>query len=181
MEIISLDAAIVITEKSRRTWWRRIAEGAVSRVADDKRGRAMLSWKEVAPFVCLPMTSEDLEFLSRADASDAEAQNDIGQLFSTAGKHEAAIYWLQLAAQQENPDAMQWLGSCYLSGKGVPKDDYLAVMWIAKAASFGHVIAKAQMDSLLSWLPHAPKLERQPPRLLQSMMYRSVYHASSVC
>jgi TPR repeat protein len=94
------------------------------------------------------MTTEDLSFVLRADASDAEAQNDIGQLFSTNDKHEAALYWLQQAAQQENPDAMQWLGSCYLSGKGVLKDDYLAVMWIAKAASHGHVIAKAQMASL---------------------------------
>lgn len=153
MDAISLDAAIAITDKSRRTWWRRIAEGAVSRVADDERGRAMLSWSEVAPHVCIPMTSEDLAFVLRADSSDADAQNDIGQLFSTAGKHEAALYWLQLAAQQENPDAMQWLGSCYVSGKGVPKDDYLAVMWIAKAASYGHVIAKAQMDTLL---PRSP-------------------------
>jgi TPR repeat protein len=148
MEAISLDTAIAISGKSRRTWWRRIAEGVVRRVADDARGRAMLSWSEVMPYVCIPMTTEDLSFVLRADASDAEAQNDIGQLFSTNDKHEAALYWLQQAAQQENPDAMQWLGSCYLSGKGVLKDDYLAVMWIAKAASHGHVIAKAQMASL---------------------------------
>lgn len=145
MEIISLDAAVVITKKSRRTWWRRLAQGALTRHANDERGRAMLSWAEIAPHVCIPMTSEDCEFMLRADAGDADAQNDIGQLFSLAGKHEAALYWLQQAAQRKNPDSMQWLGSCYLSGKGVPKDDYLAVMWIAKAASYGHVIAKAQM------------------------------------
>ena len=117
----------------------------------------MLSWEQVAPLVCIPMTSEDLAFLFRADASDADAQNDIGQLFSTAGKDEAALYWIQQAAQQKNPDAMQWLGSCYLSGKGVQKDDYLAVMWIAKAASYGHVIAKEQMASL--WPKYANKKE----------------------
>lgn len=148
MQTISLDAAVVITEKSRRTWWRRIAEGTVTRRAGDERGRAMVSWAEIAPHVCIPMTSEDCEFMLRADASDADAQNDIGQLFSLAGKHEAALYWLQQAAQRKNPDAMQWLGSCYLSGKGVSKDDNLGVMWIAKAASCGHVIAKAQMEAL---------------------------------
>ena len=163
MDAISLDTAIAITEKSRRTWWRRIAEGAISRVADDERGRAMLSWSEVAPHVCIPMTSEDLAYVLLADAGDADAQNDIGQLFSTAGKHEMALYWLQQAAQQENPDAMQWLGGYYLSGKGVPKDDYLAVMWIAKAASYGHMIAKAQMASI--W-PGFLESQKQEPSIV---------------
>ena len=149
MGSISIDASIVITEKSRRTWWRRISEGAVRRVADDRRGRAMLSWDEVLPHICIPMTPEDLAFVLRADAGDAEAQNDVGQLFSIAGKYEAALYWLQQAAQQGNPDAMQWLGRCHLSGEGVPKDDNLGIMWIAKAASSGHVIAKTQMYALL--------------------------------
>jgi hypothetical protein len=148
MESISVDAAIVITEKSRRTWWRRISEGAVLRAADDERGRAMLVWDGVVPHICIPMTPEDLSFVLRADASDAEAQNDVSQLFSIAGKHEAALYWLQQAAQQDHADAMQWLGRCYLGGEGVPKDEHLGIMWIAKAAAHGHVIAKAQMKSL---------------------------------
>ena len=109
----------------------------------------MLSWDDVLPHICIPMTPEDLAFVLRADAGDAEAQNDIGQLFSIAGKYEAALYWLQQAAQQGNPDAMQWLGRCHLSGEGVPKDDNLGIMWIAKAASHGHVIAKFQMNAML--------------------------------
>lgn len=150
MNAISLDATIVITEKSRRTWWRRIAEGVISRTSDDARGRAMLSWVDVAAYVCIPMTAEDLEIMLRADAGNADAQNDIGQLFSIAGKHEAALYWLQQAAEQRNADAMQWLSHCHLSGNGVPKDDYLGVMWLAKAASYGHVIATLQMKALFS-------------------------------
>ena len=150
MGSISIDASIVITEKSRRTWWRRISEGAVRRVADDRRGRAMLSWDDVLSHICIPMTSEDFAFVLRADAGDAEAQNDIGQLFSIAGKYKAALYWLQQAAQQGHPDAMQWLGRCYLRGEGVPKDDNLGIMWIAKAASHGHMIAKSQMHAMLS-------------------------------
>lgn len=148
MEAISIDAVVVITERSRRTWWRRLAEGTFRRMSDDNRGRAMLSWDEVVPLICIPMRSEDLAFVLRADASDAEAQNDIGQLFSINGKHEAAFYWIQKAAQNGHADAMQWLGHFYLSGEGVPKDEYLGVMWIAKAASYGHVIAQAQMNAL---------------------------------
>ena len=148
MEAISIDAVIVITEKSRRTWWRRISEGTVRRVADDGRRRAKLSWDDVLPHICIPMTPEDLAFVLRADAGDAEAQNDIGQLFSIAGKYKAALYWLQQAAQQEHPDAMQWLGRCYLSGEGVPQNDNLGIMWIAKAASYGHVIAQSQINAM---------------------------------
>ena len=108
----------------------------------------MLSWNEVAPLICIPLTPEDVNFVLRADASDAEAQNDTGQIFSMCGKHEAALYWIQQAAQQGYPDAMQCLGRFYLRGEGVQKDENLGVMWIAKAASYGHVIAQAQMDAL---------------------------------
>lgn len=148
LKAISLDSVIAITGKSRRTWWRRISEGDINRAPDDEKGRAMLSWSDVAPHVCIPMTAEEQDIVLRADTNDADAQNDIGLIFLSASKHEEAIYWLKRSAQQENPDAMQGLGSCYLSGIGVPKDDYLGIMWISKAASYGHMIAKAQMAAL---------------------------------
>lgn len=146
---ISVESAIVMTELSRRTWWRRIAAGEVTRVADDGRGRAMISWPDVVPKICVPMDSLDQSFVLRADAGEAEAQNDIGQLFLSAGKPAAALYWLQKAAQQNNADAMQCLGRCYLSGQGVAKDENLGLMWLAKAAAFGHVIAQELMNGLL--------------------------------
>ena len=96
------------------------------------------------------MDPVDLAFVLRADAGDADAQSDIGQLFSNAGKHKCALYWFQQAAQKGNSDAMQWLGRCYISGEGVPKDDNLGIMWIAKAAAHGHVIAQAQMSNFRS-------------------------------
>ena len=148
VNVISVEAAIAITERSRSTWWRRIAKGEITRVADDARGRAMLLWSEVVPQICVPMEPDDLTFVLRADAGDAAAQNDIGQFFSIAGKHKIALYWLQQAAQQYYPDAMQWLGRCYISGDGVPKNDNLGIMWIAKAAAHDHVIAQTQIKGL---------------------------------
>lgn len=145
---ISVEATIAVTERSRSTWWRRITRREVTRVADDASGRTMLLWSEVAPMVCISMSSRDLTYLLRADSGDASAQSDIGQLFSTAGRHTVALYWIRKAADQEYPDAMQWLGRCYLSGDGVPKNDNLGVMWIAKAAAHGHSIALEQMDWL---------------------------------
>jgi len=40
--VISLDTACALSALSKSTWWRRIAKGDFTRVADDARGRAML-------------------------------------------------------------------------------------------------------------------------------------------
>ncbi|MCC6200245.1 MAG: sel1 repeat family protein [Moraxellaceae bacterium] len=148
--VISIDATSAITGLSRRTWWRRISTGEVTRVTDDDRGRAMLLWSEVEPRICVPIEPEDKEFILLADAGDAEAQDDIGQLFLMSEKYQAAIYWFEQAAQQNNADAMQWLGHCHINGKGVSKDENLGIMWIAKAAALGHVIAQGQMKGLIN-------------------------------
>jgi uncharacterized protein len=143
---ISVAASVVITERSRRTWWRRIADGKVTRLADDARGRAMLSLAEVAPFICIPLDQADFNFLALADAGNTDAQNDMGQLFSNAGKPKIALYWLEQAASQGHADAMQWLGRCHIGGDGVPRNKNIGLMWIAKAAAHGHVIAQAQIQ-----------------------------------
>lgn len=89
-----------------------------------------------------------MDLIQQADAGDATAQNEIGQMFAVAGKPVAALYWLKASAEQNHPDAMHNLGSCYIAGNSVPKDENLGIMWIAKAASYGHVIALTQMKSL---------------------------------
>lgn len=149
---ISIDAASAITSLSRSTWWRRISTQAVTRAADD-RGRTMLLWSEVAPHVDIFMDAENHETLFLADIGYADAQNTIGQFFLSAEKHKSAIYWFQLASKQDHPDAMQWLGDCYVCGKGVEKNEYLGLMWIAKAAVLGHVIAQEQLNELLGRAP----------------------------
>ncbi len=146
---ISIDTACGITEMSKSTWWRRIGKGDFTRVTDDARGRAMLLWSEVAPLIYVQIEIEDRQLILLADAGDAEAQDDIGQLCLMGEKYQAAFYWFQLAAQQNNPDAMQWLGHCYINGKGVSKDDNLGMMWLAKAAALGHAIAQGQMKGLI--------------------------------
>jgi hypothetical protein len=148
MNQISMESAIALTDLSRRTWWRYISEGRATRVADDGRGRAMLDWADVLPLVCAPMDAEELALALSADAGNAHAQNDLGQLFLKANKFKCALYWLEQAAKKDNADAMQWLGYCYFNGKGVPQDDNLGLMWVAKAAAHGHVIAQAQVHGL---------------------------------
>ncbi|MDD4927363.1 MAG: tetratricopeptide repeat protein [Methylotenera sp.] len=146
---LSLDTVCAITETSKSTWRRRMAKGDFTRQADDARGRTMLLWSEVAPHICVRLAPEDKQTLVLADAGQAEAQDDLGQLFLMSEKYPAAVYWFGLAAQQNHPDAMQWLGHCHLNGKGVAQDENLGLMWLAKAAARGHVIAQGLMKALI--------------------------------
>ena len=75
-------------------------------------------------------------------------KNDLALLFLENDKPQNAIYWVELAAKQDFADAMHLLGTCYLKGNGLAKDHNLALMWIANAASLGHQIAVAQIQSI---------------------------------
>jgi hypothetical protein len=150
MESISLDSAVMVSNWSRRTWWRRITDGVVSRLADDDRGRTMLPWPAVQVQLTIPFNEADIAVLAEADRGDAAAQNDIGQLLASEGSREASLYWIRQAAEQDYPDAMQLLGQAYAAGAGVQKDDNLALMWIAKAAAKGHIIAAQQIRNLIN-------------------------------
>lgn len=162
---ISLDTTCAITDISKSTWWRRIAKGDVTRMPDDKRGRATLLWAEVLPYISVPIHTDDQALILQADAGDAEAQDDVGQIFLMANKPQLAVYWFQHAAQQTHADAMQWLGHLYLHGKGVPPDENLGMMWIAKAAALGHVLAQGLMKGLIARAlghPHASQNSLTP-------------------
>ena len=148
MSQISLESAIAISEHSKRTWWRRISSEAVARTGLDARGRVTLALEDVLKYVTVQLSPDDIELIIQADRGKAASQNDVAQLFDDAGLTEAALYWWRTAAEQSHPDAMQNLGHCYAAGKGVPKDNNLSIMWIAKAASVGHPIATVQMARL---------------------------------
>ena len=146
---VSLVTATAITTISRRTWWRRIEQGSISRCTAEPGVQTRLLLSDVQPDISIPVTLEDIDCILRADAGDADAQNGVGQLFLIAGKSEAALHWFKQSANQANADSMQWLGQGYSKGEGIAQNDYLGLMWIAKAASLGNVIAKKQIDEIL--------------------------------
>ncbi|MGP1665999.1 MAG: tetratricopeptide repeat protein, partial [Rhodanobacter sp.] len=80
----------------------------------------------------------------------AGAQTDLAVLFLSNAKPESAVYWLELAAKQDYANAMHLLGRCYTDGNGILKNEDLGIMWIAKAASHGHLISQGQMQALRS-------------------------------
>ena len=149
MQHLSLQAATTLTEYSVRTIRRRLADGTLQCAADNGAyHKTMIRFDSIKPDICITLTPEDIKLIKSADAGDAAAQNDLALLFLEQNKPKSAVYWLELAAKQQVADAMQLLGCCYLKGNGLSKDDNLAMMWIAKAASLGHSIALAQIQSI---------------------------------
>jgi len=149
MKPISIATVINITDQSERTLRRRISEGVLPRASDEKNShKTMIPFEAILSQVVIPFSQEDIALVEKADDGEAEAQNDLGLLFLSHNKAENAAYWFELAAKQDYADAMHWLGRCYLEGQGVTKDENLAMMWLAKAAAYGHEISKAQMQGI---------------------------------
>ena len=161
MDIISLDAAEAMTGISRRTLWRRVADGALASGEKDARGRTTVALgggvlTAIREHTGVDLGAEDLHALLQADAGDADAQADVGALLYTAaaapaghpGARAAALYWLRQAADQNHADAMHWLGTA-AAALCTEQGNAEAMMWIAKAAAHSHAIAQQQLDALL--------------------------------
>lgn len=145
---INLEAATSVTQLSKRTLWRRLSEGQITRQGNDEEGRTMLTFEDLVPMLCIPMTQDDHELVIEVAAGDAVAQTDLALLFLDADKSDIGLSWLTLAADQGHPDAMHHLSKLYIQGTGPQKNDSLGLMWLAKAASLGHVIAGEQITAL---------------------------------
>ncbi|MCL2022130.1 MAG: hypothetical protein FWG81_08625 [Betaproteobacteria bacterium] len=153
--IISLETTIALTGFSRRTVWRRLAEGALRKIElpETGRGGAARTWldmDEVLRFANLELDAAQIDLIERSDYGDADAQLALGQFFYEQGRLDVAFYWFSLAADRNNADAMALLGRCYAEGIGTEKEEELALMWIAKAAARGNAIAQKQMQGLRS-------------------------------
>ena len=175
MNTISLDAAVAITGISHSTLRRRVSDGTLEKYGQDARRRILLALDEVLQWVLVPLKEDDIAMLLRADAGDAAAQADMGALFYVAGARDAALYWLQEAAAQDDTEAMYWLAIAHAqqgrnfadkrqatsdkrqatsdkrqatSDKRQATSDNFAIMWLAKAAALGHPVAQAQLEQL---------------------------------
>jgi hypothetical protein len=81
---INLDAAVWVTQLSKRTLWRRLSEGQITRQDNDDEGRTMLTFEDIVPMLCIPVAQQDYDLIVEASAGDAEAQNNVALLFLDA-------------------------------------------------------------------------------------------------
>lgn len=150
MFAISLNAVIALTDQSERTLRRRIADGSLPRVAEEGGSsyKTLIPFEAIRPQLVVSMSDEDMLLVRQADAGDAGAQNDLALLMLFWQKPQGALYWLELAAKQECPEAMHWLARCYLEGNGVTRDENIGLMWLAKSAARGHLISQEQVQAM---------------------------------
>ena len=145
MSFISLNTAISITGLSRRTLWRRIADGSLRQ---EGGGREMppgaatrVALDDVLALSPLKLAAEDRALIEDADAGGPEAQCDLALLLLGQDQAAEAVAWLRKAAQNLYPEAMHWLGRCHVAGTGVAADEAVGIDWIAQAARRGHATA----------------------------------------
>ncbi|MFF7710536.1 hypothetical protein [Pseudomonas sp. NPDC007930] len=145
---ISLEMAELLTGCSRRTWWRRLQQGRVQRVAgSDARGRTLLPLAAVLPLLPLRLAAADTALVHAADRGDAQALNELAQLFAQAAHWAVAEQLWLAAARRDHADAMQQLGMLYLRDRRSPEGSR-ALVWLARAAEAGHPLACAQLRGL---------------------------------
>ena len=105
-----------------------------------------------------------------AEKGYAKAMNNLAYLHfigSVNGKkeYEEAVRWFRQAAEQGNAGALNNLAIAYESGKGVERDEDMALQMYAEAAALGHVSAQSSLgylylkqrrfDVALDWLRKA--------------------------
>jgi len=80
-----------------------------------------------------------------ANAGFAPASATLGALFAKANKHERAVHWWTLAADQGDLEALFNLGQAYRLGLGVGKDEARAFECLLKAAQGGVAVAQSRI------------------------------------
>lgn len=119
--------------------------------------RTRVALNDVLALSQLRLEAEDRAFIEDADAGGHEAQCDLGLLFLGQGRPAEAVSWLNKAAQHLPPEAMQWMGRCYIAGTGVAADEAAGIDWIAQASRRSHVTAAHMLRYLEN--PALPTLD----------------------
>lgn len=162
MPYLSLSSAVSITALSKRTLWRRIADGSLrTKEGADPGEETQVVLDDVLQLSPLDLEPEDRELILDADAGDPESQCDLALLFFAQDRPVEAVGWLEQSASKLYPEAMHQLGRCYISGNGVAPNEQVGTTWIGRAAARGHVIA----ESLIQYLKDASRQPVAPAEL----------------
>lgn len=154
MDFINLNTAISLTGLSRRTLWRRIADGALRTRefsatpphANNAPTQVLLD--DVLALSRLRLEPDERALILAADQGDAAAQGELGLLLLAQGMAEGAVEWLERAALLGDLEGMHWLGRCLIAGTGVAADERRGMDWISRAANHGHVTARRMVQYL---------------------------------
>jgi TPR repeat protein len=106
-------------------------------------------------------TDEIAELRARAEQGDAEAQYNIGVMYSDGRgvpqDETQATAWFRKAAEQGHTDAQFCLGVMYENGLGVPRDNAQAVVWYCRAAEHGDADALFELGVMYAFGQGVPQ------------------------
>ncbi len=158
MAYITLNTAAALTGLSKRTLWRRIADGQLhAQGGADQGEHARVQLDDVVALSRFRLEPEDHALIVDADAGKAEAQCDLALLFLIQNQPSEAAQWLTLAAKQNYPEGMHQLGRCHIVGNGVEANQALGIEWISRAAALGHSTARHMAQYLID--PNRPVMD----------------------
>ena len=148
-----------------------------------------LNWHKLFTFGTSSDTSEAL--LAQAEASGAEAQNNLGVLYASGGAfpqdYRAAALCFRKAADRGYAPAQANLARMYAVGRGQPKDFQEAVKWFRRAARQGDAGAQFHLGRALHRLsleaPSAATIEAKIEGFmwLQLASGQGFFNAESAC
>lgn len=86
--------------------------------------------------------------LSGPAAADYWSEFEAAIAAYTEGEHAEAIKHFRPLAEHGDHRAQYWLGMIYFEGRGVPKDDMRAYLWLTLAANQGNRGARAGREGV---------------------------------
>ena len=81
-------------------------------------------------------------FRKSANHGYADGQFNLGMIFHEKQQYKEAEKWIRTAAEKGHIKAQINMGSYYYVGRGVNKDDKIAVEWYRKSAENGNALAQ---------------------------------------
>ncbi len=114
-------------------------------------------------------------FEKAAKKNHLDAQVSLGLLLFDSGDRPAALKWLGLAAERQEPRAMLVVGTALFNGDGLPRDPVKGYAYVSHAAAQGLQPAKSTLAEMNKVMPLA---ERQKGVALALGKVRSVKPAT---
>lgn len=149
---ITIDTLAKFLGKSERTAWRLVSDNLIKTVI--VAGKTKVELDDVRSYFDQNIKHLTDELIERCDLGDAAAETDIAVELLELGNYKGALIWLNSAVNKDHPDALQILGDLNIKGVGTEQDHTKGIMLISKAATLGHHIAIAQMESLANRFTH---------------------------
>ncbi len=83
------------------------------------------------------------------DTQDRQVEDFTGDALDAyrLGQFDLAFAMWMERAEEDDPDAAAWIGSCYANGDGVDVDDSKALRWYTVAAELGNPMAQANVGA----------------------------------